>query len=158
MMSYSNSIMLSFLAVSLDLPWPSQVIGVGASVVGDMSSRPNWGLNELDFVFATLIVGSIMNFSLMYLLAPTGATAAAAGQSFLSKALGDTFLKAWGAPGEQKGTTIGLLYSIPTAKFSWGKKFGCTRAGGRLVVNIGGSQDCSGECRVCESYVACLAS
>ena len=79
---------------------PSQVIGVGASVIGDMSSRPNWGLNELDFVFATLVVGSIMNFSLMYLLAPTGATAAAAGQSFLSKALGDTFLKGWGAPGK----------------------------------------------------------
>lgn len=33
-----------------------QVIGVGASVIGDMSSRPNWGLNELDFVFATLVV------------------------------------------------------------------------------------------------------
>ena len=33
-----------------------QIIGVGASVVGDMASRPNWGLNELDFVFATLVV------------------------------------------------------------------------------------------------------
>jgi hypothetical protein len=33
-----------------------QVIGVSASVVGDMASRPNWGLNELDFVFATLVV------------------------------------------------------------------------------------------------------
>jgi len=33
-----------------------QLIGVGASVVGDMSSRPNWGLNELDFVFSTLVV------------------------------------------------------------------------------------------------------
>lgn len=33
-----------------------QVIGVGASVVGDMASRPNWGLKELDFVFATLVV------------------------------------------------------------------------------------------------------
>ena len=33
-----------------------QIIGVGASVVGDMSSRPNWGLNELDFVFSTLVV------------------------------------------------------------------------------------------------------
>lgn len=30
---------------------------MGASVIGDMSSRPNWGLNELDFVFATLVVG-----------------------------------------------------------------------------------------------------
>ena len=34
----------------------TQVIGVGASVVGDMASRPNWGLKELDFVFATLVV------------------------------------------------------------------------------------------------------
>ena len=33
-----------------------QVIGVTASVIGDMASRPNWGLNELDFVFATLVV------------------------------------------------------------------------------------------------------
>jgi hypothetical protein len=33
-----------------------QVIGVTASVVGDMASRPNWGLKELDFVFATLVV------------------------------------------------------------------------------------------------------
>jgi hypothetical protein len=33
-----------------------QVIGVGASVIGDMSSRPNWGLNELDFVFSTAVV------------------------------------------------------------------------------------------------------
>jgi hypothetical protein len=38
----------------------TQVIGVGASVIGDMSSRPNWGLNELDFVFATLVVSSQM--------------------------------------------------------------------------------------------------
>jgi hypothetical protein len=34
----------------------AQVIGVGASVVGDLSARPNWGINELDFVFATLVV------------------------------------------------------------------------------------------------------
>jgi hypothetical protein len=27
-------------------------------VIGDMSSRPNWGLNELDFVFATLVVST----------------------------------------------------------------------------------------------------
>jgi len=48
-----------------------QVIGVGAAVSGDMLSRPNYGLDELDFVFSTLIVGSLMNFALMYLLAPT---------------------------------------------------------------------------------------
>jgi hypothetical protein len=34
----------------------SQIIGVGAAVLGDMSSRPNWGLYELDFVFSTVIV------------------------------------------------------------------------------------------------------
>ena len=55
-----------------------QVIGVGAAVVGDMASRPGWGLKELDFVFATLVVGSILNFALMYLLAPTAAGGAAA--------------------------------------------------------------------------------
>lgn len=33
-----------------------QIIGVAASVVGDMSSRPCWGLYELDFVFSTLVV------------------------------------------------------------------------------------------------------
>ena len=32
------------------------MIGVGAAVIGDMSSRPYWGLYELDFVFSTLIV------------------------------------------------------------------------------------------------------
>ncbi|GAQ82959.1 hypothetical protein KFL_001300220 [Klebsormidium nitens] len=54
-----------------------QVIGVSASVLGDMAGRPNFGLSELDFVFSTMIVGSILNFSLMYLLAPTLATAGA---------------------------------------------------------------------------------
>ena len=33
-----------------------QVIGVGAAVLGDMSTRPFWGLHELDFVFSTLVV------------------------------------------------------------------------------------------------------
>lgn len=73
-----------------------QIIGVGASVVGDMSSRPNWGLNELDFVFATLIVGSIVNFSLMYLLAPT--TTASASTGFIAKFFGDHYMRLWGAP------------------------------------------------------------
>jgi hypothetical protein len=36
-----------------------QVIGVSASVLGDMASRPNWGLDELDFVFATLVVSCL---------------------------------------------------------------------------------------------------
>lgn len=77
-----------------------QIIGVGASVVGDMASRPNWGLNELDFVFATLVVGSIVNFALMYLLAPT-ASAATAGASagLISRIFSEQTLVSWGAPG-----------------------------------------------------------
>lgn len=54
-----------------------EVVGVSACVLGDMASRPNFGLNELDFVFSTLVVGSIMNFTLMYLLAPTMGSASA---------------------------------------------------------------------------------
>ncbi|XP_072954459.1 protein RETICULATA-RELATED 3, chloroplastic-like [Typha angustifolia] len=50
-----------------------EIVGVTACVLGDMASRPNFGLNELDFVFSTLVVGSILNFTLMYLLAPTSA-------------------------------------------------------------------------------------
>ncbi|KAG1365546.1 protein RETICULATA-RELATED 3, chloroplastic [Cocos nucifera] len=53
-----------------------ELVGVSACVLGDMASRPNFGLNELDFVFSTLVVGSILNFVLMYLLAPTSASAA----------------------------------------------------------------------------------
>ncbi|KAF2306596.1 hypothetical protein GH714_019685 [Hevea brasiliensis] len=52
-----------------------ELVGVSACVLGDMASRPNFGLNELDFVFSTLVVGSIMNFTLMYLLAPTASAA-----------------------------------------------------------------------------------
>ncbi|KAG6492199.1 protein RETICULATA-RELATED 3, chloroplastic-like [Zingiber officinale] len=55
-----------------------ELVGVSACVLGDMASRPNFGLNELDFVFCTLVVGSIVNFVLMYLLAPTAASAAGA--------------------------------------------------------------------------------
>ncbi|KAI7743268.1 LOW QUALITY PROTEIN: hypothetical protein M8C21_017940, partial [Ambrosia artemisiifolia] len=51
-----------------------EVVGVSATVFGDMATRPNFGLNELDFVFSTLVVGSILNFTLMYLLAPTMAS------------------------------------------------------------------------------------
>ncbi|KAL3676452.1 hypothetical protein R1sor_026400 [Riccia sorocarpa] len=50
-----------------------EVIGVGACVLGDMASRPNFGLDELDLVFSTIVVGSILNFTLMYMLAPTSA-------------------------------------------------------------------------------------
>ncbi|XP_077235984.1 protein RETICULATA-RELATED 3, chloroplastic-like isoform X2 [Tasmannia lanceolata] len=62
--------------VSADPQFPFKVlmeelVGVSSCVLGDMASRPNFGLNELDFVFSTLIVGSILNFVLMYLLAPT---------------------------------------------------------------------------------------
>ncbi|GLI67998.1 hypothetical protein VaNZ11_012210 [Volvox africanus] len=77
-----------------------QVIGVSACVIGDMSARPNWGLNELDFIFSTLVVGSIMNFSIMYLLAPTaGAAASAAATPLIVRLVGDYYLKAWCAPG-----------------------------------------------------------
>lgn len=55
-----------------------EVVGVSSCVLGDMASRPNFGLNELDFVFSTLVVGSILNFTLMYLLAPTMSTGTAA--------------------------------------------------------------------------------
>ncbi|CAM8897625.1 unnamed protein product [Rhodiola kirilowii] len=48
-----------------------ELVGVSACIVGDMASRPNFGLNELDLVFSTLVVGCILNFLLMYLLAPT---------------------------------------------------------------------------------------
>ncbi|KAK9124869.1 hypothetical protein Scep_013715 [Stephania cephalantha] len=69
--------------VSADPQFPFKVlmeelVGVSACVLGDMASRPNFGLNELDFVFSTLVVGSILNFVLMYLLAPTMAAGAAA--------------------------------------------------------------------------------
>ncbi|GMH26389.1 hypothetical protein Nepgr_028232 [Nepenthes gracilis] len=62
--------------VSADPQFPFKVlmeelVGVSACVLGDMASRPNFGLNELDFVFSTLVVGLILNFVLMYLLAPT---------------------------------------------------------------------------------------
>lgn len=86
-----------------------QVIGVGAAVLGDMSGRPNWGLKELDFVFSTLIVGSILNFSLMYLLAATPATAAGAKGSIIQKMFSENTLKAMGAPGGhffEKGFTL----------------------------------------------------
>ncbi|XP_030538565.2 protein RETICULATA-RELATED 3, chloroplastic [Rhodamnia argentea] len=52
-----------------------EIVGVSACVLGDMASRPNFGLNELDFVFSTLVVGCILNFTLMYLLAPTASVA-----------------------------------------------------------------------------------
>ncbi|KAL4452239.1 hypothetical protein ABPG75_007901 [Micractinium tetrahymenae] len=76
-----------------------QIIGVSASVVGDMASRPNWGLNELDFVFATLVVGSIVNFSLMYLLAPVASAAGAGAKlGLVQKIFGEHYLAKWGAP------------------------------------------------------------
>lgn len=76
-----------------------QILGVGAAVLGDMSSRPNWGLNELDFVFSTLIVGSLMNFSLMYLLAPTGAATGRLPGNPFSRLFDERSLTRMGAPG-----------------------------------------------------------
>ncbi|XP_072985022.1 protein RETICULATA-RELATED 3, chloroplastic-like [Typha latifolia] len=66
--------------VSADPEFPFKVlmeelVGVTSNVLGDMASRPNFGLGELDFVFSTLVVGSIVNFVLMYLLAPTSTSA-----------------------------------------------------------------------------------
>lgn len=58
-----------------------ELVGVSANVIGDMATRPNFGLNELDFVFSTLVVGSIVNFVLMYLLAPTAAATGAVSSS-----------------------------------------------------------------------------
>lgn len=89
-----------------------QIIGVGAAVAGDMAGRPNFGLNELDFVFSTLVVGSIVNFLLMYLLAPTLAPAAAGGRgNLIAKLFSDSTLAGVGAPTGhifQKGTfTLG---------------------------------------------------
>lgn len=86
-------------------------------MLGDMSTRPNWGLHELDFVFSTLIVGSIMNFSLMYLLAPTGRSSAAAA-SGLAKLFDARTLTSMGAPGghifeagySMKGRAINLAF------------------------------------------------
>ncbi|XP_043719223.1 protein RETICULATA-RELATED 3, chloroplastic-like [Telopea speciosissima] len=48
-----------------------ELVGVSSCLLGGMVARPNFGLNELDFVFSTVVVGSILNFVLMYLLAPT---------------------------------------------------------------------------------------
>lgn len=77
-----------------------QVIGVAAAVIGDMSGRPHWGLYELDFVFSTLVVGSILNFSLMYLLAPAAAVpGSAAASGLVSKIFSESTLQSWGAPG-----------------------------------------------------------
>jgi Protein RETICULATA-related len=61
-----------------------ELVGVTACVLGDMASRPNFGLNELDFVFSTLVVGSILNFVLMYLLAPTASSVPASLPGFFS--------------------------------------------------------------------------
>jgi hypothetical protein len=96
-----------------------QILGVGGAVIGDMASRPNWGLNELDFVFSTLIVGSIMNFSLMYLLAPAGAAAGAAlPKNLIARFFDERTLTRMGAPGGHifergfslGGRVINLLY------------------------------------------------
>jgi hypothetical protein len=55
-LSMFGSSWLDSLAGKQTLHTIVQIIGVGASVVGDMSSRPYWGLYELDFVFSTLVV------------------------------------------------------------------------------------------------------
>lgn len=99
-----------------------QIIGVGAAVLGDMSTRPNWGLNELDFVFSTLVVGSIMNFALMYLLAPTGAPPGTVSANPLMRLFDESTLTRMGAPGGHvfqpgyslQGRIINLLFKGAT--------------------------------------------
>lgn len=64
----------SRVAADPDFPFKvlmEELVGVSATAAGDMATRPNFGLGELDFVLSTLVVGSIVNFTLMYLLAPT---------------------------------------------------------------------------------------
>lgn len=68
----------------------------------------SWLVTPLDSLWPFLIgnfihfdniqVGSILNFSLMYLLAPTGGSGAAA-SGLVSRIFSESTLKAWGAPG-----------------------------------------------------------
>eukprot|EP00210_Caulerpa_lentillifera_P002206 g2120.t1 len=108
--------------VKCDPSFPSkvlieQIIGVGASVVGDMSYRPYWGLHELDFVFSTLIVSSIVNFALMYVLAATPASnATAAKGSIVQKLFSEQTLKNMGAPG---GHMFEKGYSLTSRATNW---------------------------------------
>lgn len=61
-----------------------ELVGVSACIVGDMASRPNFGLDELDFVFSTVVVGSILNLMLMYILAPTSSSVSRSLPGFFS--------------------------------------------------------------------------
>ncbi|ONK75288.1 uncharacterized protein A4U43_C03F15300 [Asparagus officinalis] len=61
--------------VSADPQFPYKVlveelVGVSACMLDDMATHPKFGLNELDFVFSTLVFRSIINFTLMYLVSP----------------------------------------------------------------------------------------
>lgn len=68
--------------------------------MGDMSSRKDWGIHELDFVFSTVVVGSIMNFSLMYFLAGTkSASSSKAAGNIIARMFDENTLKRMGAPG-----------------------------------------------------------
>ena len=49
-------------------------------------------------VIHDLQVGSIVNLSLMYLLAPTAATAAGKSMGFIERLFSDQILRSWGAP------------------------------------------------------------
>ena len=51
-------------------------------------------------------VGSIVNFALMYLLAPTGAASGAAATGFVAKLFSEQTLKAWGAPGKRQSSLL----------------------------------------------------
>lgn len=74
--------------------------------------------------FLLLQVGSIVNFALMYLLAPTAAVAAggAASQSLLVRALSEEFLVKWGAPGMHTFKRPSSLYISVLSLVSYVRK------------------------------------
>eukprot|EP00850_Spirogloea_muscicola_P008109 SM000042S15376 [mRNA] locus=s42:627945:628871:- [translate_table: standard] len=100
-----------------------QIIGVSACVAGDMASRPNYGLGELDFVFSTLVVGSILNFSLMFLLAPTASSTAIAEHLpgiFTNSPTGHMFEKGAFSLAERAGTAVYKGVQFATVGFAAG--------------------------------------
>ena len=65
-----------------------------------------------------LQVGSIVNFSLMYFLAPTAGSSAAA-TGFISTLFSDRILRSWGAPGVlSPQIVLTAFYPVPISCFS----------------------------------------
>ncbi|KAH7405441.1 hypothetical protein KP509_15G070400 [Ceratopteris richardii] len=54
-----------------------EMVSAGATAIAHVTSKKNDCLNELDFVFSAIAVGSILNFCLLYTLAPTSTLGAA---------------------------------------------------------------------------------